>query len=60
MHWWPRRLRDWRTCSERFRAEHSRFLTAALRAPRRYPKIPTKRVSQGGYERLLARESGRI
>ena len=56
---WASASREWRDASERFRAEHSRFLTFALRWPSRYPRIPTKRVSDGGFERLLARRSGR-
>lgn len=38
---------------ERFRAEHSRFLTLALLSGRRYPRIPTKRVDQGGFSGLM-------
>lgn len=42
----------------RFRAEHSRFLTLALRSGRKYPRIPTKRVDQGGYSGLLKLSEG--
>lgn len=53
--WTKRRLQ--RT-AERMRAEHERFLTIALLARREYPKIPTRRVDQGGFDRLMAREHG--
>lgn len=42
----------------RFRAEHSRFLTLALLSGRKYPRIPTKRVDQGGYSGLLRLSEG--
>ncbi|HCT46701.1 MAG: hypothetical protein CMJ35_14815 [Phycisphaerae bacterium] len=42
----------------RFRAEHSRFLTLALRSGRRYPRIPAKRVDQGGFSGLLKLDEG--
>ena len=37
----------------RFRAVHSGFLTRALKFKIRYPRIPAKRVDQGGYSGLL-------
>ncbi len=44
-----------RDAGARFRAEHSAFLTKALMlekwAGRRYPRIPTKRVDQGGFDK---------
>lgn len=42
----------------RFRAEHSRFLTLALLSGRRYPRIPSKRVDQGGYTGLMKLDEG--
>ncbi|MCR9077073.1 MAG: hypothetical protein NXI07_13625, partial [bacterium] len=42
----------------RFRAEHSRFLTLALLSGRRYPRIPSKRVDQGGYAGLMKLDEG--
>lgn len=50
-----RRLTD---AGERFRAEHSRFLTLALRSGRKYPRIPTKRVDQGGFSGLMKLSEG--
>lgn len=37
----------------RFRAVHSSFLTRALRLGFRTPRIPAKRVDEGGYSGLL-------
>lgn len=42
----------------RFRAEHSRFLTLAMLSGRRYPRIPAKRVDQGGFHGLLKLDEG--
>ncbi len=43
---------------QRFRAEHARFLTLALRSGRKYPRIPIKRVDQGGYSGLMRLSEG--
>ena len=37
----------------RFRAVHSSFLTGALRFGLRCPRIPAKRVDEGGFSGLL-------
>jgi len=37
----------------RFRAVHSSFLTRALKFGLRSPRIPAKRVDEGGYSGLL-------
>lgn len=50
-----RRIQD---AGERFREEHSRFLTLALRSRRRYPLIPTKRVDTGGFSGLMKLPDG--
>lgn len=42
----------------RYRAEHSAFLTFALRTTRRIPRIPRKRADQGGYSGLLKLDTG--
>lgn len=34
-------------------AEHSAFLTAALAQDRGYPRIPRRRVDQGGFAEVL-------
>ena len=44
--------------SARYRAEHSAFLTFAMRTSRRIPRIPRKRADQGGYSGLLKLETG--
>jgi hypothetical protein len=43
----------------RYRAEHSAWLTHALQGSDRYPRIPARAVRCGGYDRMMARESGR-
>lgn len=44
---------------ERARREHSLWLTLALSSQRRFPRIPTRLESEGGFTRLLERPSGR-
>jgi hypothetical protein len=55
---WRDRLRD---AGERARREHSAFLTQALRnrIGVRHPRIPTRRVDRGGFDRLMADPRGR-
>lgn len=55
----PRMHRRKLDAGERFRAEHSAWLTLAMMSGRRYPRIPAKKVELGGYDRLLERQSGR-
>ena len=50
-----RRIRD---AGARFRAQHSRFLTLALRNRQVYPRIPTKRVDLGGFAGLMKLSDG--
>ncbi len=47
-----------RTAAERMRDQHSAWLTAAIMTGRVYPRIPTKGVARGGYDRLRARPGG--
>lgn len=47
-----------RSAGERFRAEHSAWLTLAMLTGRPYPRIPTKRTDLGGYEGLRRRPGG--
>lgn len=54
--WFSRR--DPRIASERFRAEHSRWLTHAMLSGKRYPRIPTRLVSRGGFGPLMSRPEG--
>lgn len=45
---------------EKARAEHSRWLTRAMQQPGLYFKrIPTKKVSEGGFDDLMRFEAGR-
>jgi hypothetical protein len=53
-----RSIRDMQTASERFRAEHSAWLTLAMLTGRAYPRIPTKRTDQGGFDALRRRPGG--
>jgi hypothetical protein len=54
--WFNRR--DTRLAGERFRAEHSRWLTHAMLSGKRYPRIPTRKVSQGGFDAMMSRPDG--
>lgn len=47
------------TPSERFIAEHSAWLTAAMAQKTRTPRIPVKPVSRGGYDALRKRPGGK-
>ncbi len=40
------------------RAVHSRWLTAALASGREYPRIPLRRVDQGGFSAMMRRPGG--
>jgi len=58
MRWDRRSIRDIQTASERFKAEHSAWLTMAMLTGRVYPRIPTKRADRGGFEALRRRDGG--
>jgi hypothetical protein len=45
---------------ERFRAEHSRFLTHASLSGRMFPIIPTRKSDSGGFDALRGRKNGAI
>ncbi len=56
-----RSIRDMQNASERFRAEHSAWLTLAMLTGRAYPRIPTKRADLGGvggFDALRRRPGG--
>lgn len=38
---------------------HSRWLTAAIERPMDVPRIPTRRVADGGFDTVLGRPTGR-
>lgn len=48
---------EWR--GERARRIHSEWLTLALRGERPLPRIPVRRVDEGGWEELLGQPNGR-
>jgi hypothetical protein len=50
----------WDDLGAAMRAEHSAFLTDALATGRPMPRIPLKASSTGGFDRVLARASGRV
>ncbi len=58
MRWSGRSIRDIQSAGEKFRAQHSAWLTLAMLTGRSYPRIPTKRTDLGGYDRLRARTGG--
>jgi hypothetical protein len=41
------------------RRVHSLWLTRAFESGRVYPRIPTRRVEDGGFDRMMATEHGR-
>jgi len=45
--------------ARRFIAQHARWLTRAIRSGREYPRIPCRRVADGGFARLMATRDGR-
>ncbi len=51
--------RDWEDVAERMRRAHSEWLTAALRRGAKAPRIPVRRVSEGGWDSMMATEEGR-
>ena len=56
--WFRRRiLRD---LGAKYRAEHSAWLTRAVSRPLDYPRIPTRAVHLGGFDRLLESPEGRV
>lgn len=42
-----------------FRRVHEVWLTRAVSSGKPYPRIPVKRVDQGGFDRMMARPGGR-
>lgn len=42
-----------------FRRVHERWLTRAMASPARYPRIPVRRVADGGFAPLVSRPGGR-
>ncbi len=50
---------DWEEAGERARKAHSEWLTKALRSGSKVPRIPLRRVSDGGWDSMMATEEGR-
>lgn len=43
---------------EMMRNAHSAWLTEALASKREYPRIPVRRVDEGGFSKLLSMKNG--
>lgn len=56
--WNPLRRRRLASAAERFRREHSLWLTRAMLTGTPYPRIPSRRVDAGGFDGLRRREGG--
>lgn len=41
------------------RLAHERWLDRAIRAGKRYPRIPTREVSEGGFSAVMSTPTGR-
>jgi hypothetical protein len=50
---------DHEDAGERARRIHSQWLTNALELEKPYPRIPRRRVDEGGFSRLLSRANAR-
>lgn len=55
----PFRRRAPLTVGQRMILEHARWLTKALKRKNQLPRIPVRKVSEGGFVRLMATPSGR-
>ena len=49
-----------RTTRERMIREHAQWLTRATRLGYRCPRIPVRKVSEGGFARLMTSRAGRL
>lgn len=47
------------TARQRMILEHTLWLNRAVRRPQQYPRIPVRRVSEGGFAGLMTRPTGR-
>lgn len=59
MIWWPFHRHDLPSHAEQMRQAHSHWLTGALASDRVYPKIPLRRVADGGFSGLISSPAGR-
>jgi len=55
---WPTR-RNPQARAEAMRRAHSRFLSAAILSADAFPRIPVRRVDQGGFRTLMSGPRGR-
>ncbi|MEZ6244051.1 MAG: hypothetical protein R3B57_13525 [Phycisphaerales bacterium] len=58
MRWRFLNRRTFRAAGERFRLEHSRWLTHAVVSQRQYPRIPTRPATSGGFDRMMRLDHG--
>ena len=59
MIWNPFRHADVPDKAAAFRRVHELFLSRALSSRKPYPRIPTKKVSLGGFDRMMGTAAGR-
>jgi hypothetical protein len=55
---WKRLYARLVTPGQLVRDEHSAWLTRALASGRAYPRIPLRRVAEGGFDRVMRLPSG--
>jgi hypothetical protein len=59
MLWSPNDREWWLERGAAARRRHAAWLSAAIKSPRPLPRIPTRPISQGGFDPVLARPGGR-
>lgn len=52
-------MKDWEEAAERMRRVHSEWLTGAMKHGKRPPRIPVRKVSEGGWSAMMETEAGR-
>lgn len=60
MGWNPFRAKQVLAAGRKARLLHSAWLTRAVREDRVYPRIPARRVDEGGFAELLSTQEGRV
>lgn len=59
MRWDFWRKADWEEAGERARRLHSAWLTEALASAKRQPRIPVRKVDEGGFTRMTGTPEGK-
>lgn len=60
MQWSFFKKSEFLTRAEIIRRAHERWLTRALKSGRSYPRIPVRRVDEGGFSSLMEHPAGRL